>query len=106
MVVGLDRTGRLTEEEKQRRLAEMSGNATVHEEARWQRLEQARKKDDAEDATLAVHPQGAATPRDSVVLLISSHSASGEKKAGGCRESSRGLSLQESENCLFCLTHV
>ncbi|KAK9846165.1 hypothetical protein WJX84_002742 [Apatococcus fuscideae] len=52
------KTGRLTEEEKQRRLAEMSGNANVHEEARWQRLEQARKKDDAEDATLAVHPQG------------------------------------------------
>ncbi|KAK9792960.1 hypothetical protein WJX73_009574 [Symbiochloris irregularis] len=42
------KTGKLTEEERQARLAEMTGNADVHEEARWQRLANARKRDDAD----------------------------------------------------------
>ena len=32
--------------------------------------------------------------------------ASGKQKAEGCCESSRGFSLHESNNFLFCLTHV
>ena len=56
----LCRTGRLTEEERLKKLAEMTGNASVHEEARWQRLASARKKDDAEEASLAQHRQGTA----------------------------------------------
>ena len=40
----------MSEEERARRLAEMSGNASVHEEARWQRLSNARKKDAQDDA--------------------------------------------------------
>ncbi|KAK9825013.1 hypothetical protein WJX74_000705 [Apatococcus lobatus] len=52
------KTGRLTEEERLKKLAEMTGNASVHEEARWHRLASARKKDDAEEASLAQHRQG------------------------------------------------
>lgn len=44
------RTGKLTEEERQARLAEMTGNADVHEEARWQRLANARKRDESDVA--------------------------------------------------------
>ena len=32
--------------------------------------------------------------------------SSGRKTAEGCRASSRGFSLHESEGCPFCLTHV
>ena len=42
------RTNQLSEEDKARKLAEMTGNASVHEEARWQRLSSARKRDHAE----------------------------------------------------------
>ena len=44
------RTGRLTAEERAARLAEMSGNADVHEEARWSRLRNAKAADAAEEA--------------------------------------------------------
>lgn len=44
------RTGRLTEEEKRRKLEEMTGNANVHEEARWARLHAARKRDKEHEA--------------------------------------------------------
>ena len=36
------RPGRLTDEEKAARLAEMTGDAELHEEARWQRLREVR----------------------------------------------------------------
>lgn len=42
------RTNQLSEEDRARKLAEMSGNASVHEEARWQRLSNARKRDHAD----------------------------------------------------------
>jgi hypothetical protein len=42
------RTGKLDEAEKAKRLAEMMGNADVHEEARWERLKRARRDDDEE----------------------------------------------------------
>ena len=48
------RTGQISEEEKARRLAEMSGNADAHEEARWARLQAARKRDDSEAEAEAV----------------------------------------------------
>ncbi|KAK9808797.1 hypothetical protein WJX72_003833 [[Myrmecia] bisecta] len=44
------KTGCLTEEERAKRLAEMAGNADVHDEARWARLKHARDKDEAADA--------------------------------------------------------
>ena len=44
------RTGRLTAEERAARLAEMAGNADVHEEARWSRLRNAKAVDAAEEA--------------------------------------------------------
>lgn len=43
----------MSEEEKARRLTEMSGNADVREEARWARLHAARKRDDSEEAVEA-----------------------------------------------------
>ena len=45
----------MSEEEKARRLAEMTGNATVHEEARWDRLANARKRDRAADEAPGEH---------------------------------------------------
>lgn len=39
----------MTEQERSARLAEMAGNASMHEEARWQRLANARRKDQAPD---------------------------------------------------------
>ena len=47
---GARRTGRLTAEERAARLAEMAGNAGVHEEARWSRLRNAKAADAAEEA--------------------------------------------------------
>lgn len=44
----LRRTGRLTAEEKAAKLAEMQGNAEVHDDARWQRLSDEKSKDAAE----------------------------------------------------------
>ena len=44
------RTGQLTAEERAARLAEMAGNAGVHEEARWSRLRNAKAADAAEEA--------------------------------------------------------
>ena len=43
----------MTEEDRAARLKEMSGNASVHEEARWQRLANARRKDQSEEAIAA-----------------------------------------------------
>ena len=42
------RPGQLSAEERAQRLAEMTGNATVHDEARWSRQRRARKQDDEE----------------------------------------------------------
>ena len=42
------RPGQLTAEERAQRLAEMTGNATVHDEARWSRQRRAREQDDEE----------------------------------------------------------
>lgn len=44
------RTGQLTAEERAQRLAEMTGNASVHDEARWSRQRRAREVDEAEEA--------------------------------------------------------
>ena len=44
------RTGQLTTEERAQRLAEMTGNASVHDEARWSRQRRARAEDEAEEA--------------------------------------------------------
>ena len=44
----------MTEEDRAARLAEMTGNAAVHEEARWQRLADARKRDRVDDDAAAV----------------------------------------------------
>ena len=44
------RTGQLTAEERAQRLAEMTGNASVHDEARWSRQRRARAEDEAEEA--------------------------------------------------------
>ncbi|KAK9819174.1 hypothetical protein WJX81_003487 [Elliptochloris bilobata] len=44
------KTGRLTAEERTARLAEMAGNADVHEEARWSRLRTAKAADAEEEA--------------------------------------------------------
>jgi hypothetical protein len=46
-------TGRLTEEERQRKLAEMQGNANQHEAARMDRLRAAQSAEAAEDAAAA-----------------------------------------------------
>ncbi len=51
------RTGRLSAEERAARLAEMAGNADVHEEARWSRLRNAKATDDAEEAAAAAGAQ-------------------------------------------------
>ena len=51
----------MTEEERAARLAEMSGNASVHEEARWARQKRAREADDSEEAANALQPTGART---------------------------------------------
>lgn len=42
------KTGKLSQEEKAKRLAEMQGNAEVHDSARWQRLTDEKRKDAAE----------------------------------------------------------
>ena len=55
------RTGQISEEEKARRLAEMSGNADAHEEARWARLQAARKRDEVEAEAEALALQKKAT---------------------------------------------
>ena len=44
------RTGQLTAEERAQRLAEMTGNASVHDEARWSRQRRAQAEDEAEEA--------------------------------------------------------
>ena len=49
----------MTEEERAAKLAEMSGNASVHEEARWTRQKRAREADASEAAADAVQPTGA-----------------------------------------------
>lgn len=49
----------MTEEERQRRLAEMAGNAEVHEEARWARQKRARDADAAEEQANAPTAAGA-----------------------------------------------
>jgi len=54
------RTGRLTEEEKARRLAEMQGNAEVHDDARWHRLSAEKHKDAAEVSEQANQGSGSA----------------------------------------------
>lgn len=56
----LCRTGRLTEEEKARKLAEMQGNAEVHDDARWQRLSDEKKRDAAEKLAMANQDTGSA----------------------------------------------
>lgn len=58
------RTGRLTAEERAARLAEMAGNADVHEEARWSRLRTAKANDDAEDAAEAAALQARSPTQD------------------------------------------
>lgn len=62
------RTGQLSEEEKARRLAEMSGNADAHEDARWARLHAARKRDDsqAEQEAIDLQKKVAASKPDSI----------------------------------------
>ncbi|DBB05825.1 hypothetical protein WJX82_010516 [Trebouxia sp. C0006] len=54
------KTGRLTEEEKARRLAEMQGNAEVHDDARWHRLSAEKQKDAAEVSEQANQGSGSA----------------------------------------------
>ncbi|KAL0040595.1 hypothetical protein WJX77_011876 [Trebouxia sp. C0004] len=54
------KTGRLTQEEKARRLAEMQGNAEVHDDARWQRLSVEKQKDAAEVLEQANQGSGSA----------------------------------------------
>lgn len=54
------RTGRLTSEEKARKLAEMQGNAEVHDDARWQRLSDEKQKDAAEALVQANQGNGSA----------------------------------------------
>lgn len=49
----------MTEEERQRRLAEMAGNAEVREEARWARQKRARDADAAEEQANAPAAAGA-----------------------------------------------
>ncbi len=49
----------MTEEERHRRLAEMAGNAEVHEEARWARQKHARDADTAEQQANAPAAAGA-----------------------------------------------
>ena len=66
----LYRTGRLSEEEKARRLAEMSGNAEVHEEARWARLQAARKRDDSEAALDAAAREKAALESEPASVML------------------------------------
>lgn len=56
------RTGRMTEEERKRRLAEMAGNAEVHEEARWARQKRARDADAAEEQANAAPTAGDLPP--------------------------------------------
>ena len=50
----------LTAEDKARRLAEMQGNAEVHDDARWQRLSNEKKKDAAEAQAQALQSGSAA----------------------------------------------
>ena len=52
------RTGRMTEEQRAAKLAEMAGNASVHEEARWVRQKRAREADAAEEDANAAQPTG------------------------------------------------
>ena len=54
------RTGKLSQEEKARRLAEMQGNAEVHDDARWKRMSDEKKKDAAEAVELANQSTGSA----------------------------------------------
>jgi hypothetical protein len=49
------RPGKLSAEEMAARLADMQGDAHVHEEARWQRLAEVKKKDDREESQQAEH---------------------------------------------------
>ncbi len=58
--VDVCRTGRLTQEEKAKRLAEMQGNAEVHDDARWQRLSDEKQKDAAEALEQANQGSGSA----------------------------------------------
>ncbi len=48
------RPGQISEEERQRRLAEMTGNAAVHDEQRVSRLKLAADKDEREEQQNAV----------------------------------------------------
>jgi len=54
------RTGRLSQEEKARRLAELQGNAEVHDDARWQRLSAEKQKDAAKVLEQANQGSGSA----------------------------------------------
>ena len=65
------RTGQLSEEEKARRLAEMSGNADAHEEARWARLQAARKRDDSqtEQEATELQKKAAASKHEAQIAL-------------------------------------
>jgi len=53
----------MTEEERRRRLAEMAGNAEVHEDARWARQKRARDADAAEEQANAPAAAGAPPAR-------------------------------------------
>ncbi|CAL8469997.1 g9539 [Coccomyxa elongata] len=65
------KTGRMTEEERQRRLAEMAGNAEVHEEARWARQKRARDADAAEEQANAIAAAGEQQPGGTAAFLKS-----------------------------------
>jgi len=54
-------TGRLTEEERQRRLEEMRSNANTHDRARLSRVAAARQEEAREEAHLASEAAAAAT---------------------------------------------
>ncbi|KAL3154798.1 hypothetical protein ABBQ38_011342 [Trebouxia sp. C0009 RCD-2024] len=54
------KTGKLSQEEKARRLAEMQGNAEVHDDARWKRLSDEKQKDADEAIALANQGSGSA----------------------------------------------
>lgn len=62
------RTGRLTEEEKRARLAEMVGDASLHDGQRWDRLHKARVKE--EEELQATGPGG---PSDGARFLKEAH---------------------------------
>ena len=60
----------MTEEQRAARLAEMAGNASVHEEARWVRQKRAREADAAEEDANAAQPTGAPKKRTLCCCLM------------------------------------